>query len=77
MVHFASNHDAFLSEGRPLAGVVGDFHETPHRTRDSTDSPRLMGPSEARRCLACPPPARRNGAPHERGAGGESSLFKR
>ena len=72
MVHFASNHDAFLSEGGALAGVVGDFHETPHRARDNTDVPRLMRQSEARLCLAGPPPARRNGAPHERGAGGES-----
>ena len=72
MVHIASNRDAFLPEGGILAGVVGDFAEAPHQTRDNTDSPRLMRPSEARLHLAAPPPARRNGAPHERGAGGES-----
>ena len=72
MVHFVSNHDAFLSEGGALAGVVGDFAEAPHQTRDNTDSPRLMRQSEARLRLACPPPARRNGAPHGRAAGGES-----
>ena len=72
MVHFVSNHDTFLSEGGALAGVVGDFAEAPHQTRDNTDFPRVMRPSEARLRLAGPPPSRRNGAPHERGAGGES-----
>ncbi len=73
VVHFVSNHGAFLSEGRALAGVVGNFAEAPHQTRDNTNSSRLMRPSEARLRLAGPPPARRNGAPHERGAGGESA----
>ena len=52
--------------------MVGDFHEMPHQTRDNTDFRRLLRESEARLRLACPPPARRNGAPYGRGAGGES-----
>ena len=54
--------------------MVLDFPETPHQTRDNTDFPRPLRKSEARLRLACPPPplAWRNGAPHERGAGGES-----
>ena len=56
----------------PLAVVVGDFHETPHQTGDNTDFPRPLRKSDARLRLACPPLARRNGVPHERGAGGES-----
>ncbi len=75
MVHLMSNHNSFLSEGGALAGVVGDFPETPHRTRDNTDFQCLMRQSEARLRLAGPPPARRNGAPHERDAGGESDPF--
>ena len=70
--HDSDTHNAFLSEGGALAGVVGDFHETPHRTRDNMDFPRPMRQSETRLRLPCPPLARRNGAPHERGAGGES-----
>ena len=65
-------HNAFLSEGGVLAVVVGDFHETPHRTRNDTDLPRPLRNSDTRLCLARPPPAWRNGAPHGRGAGGES-----
>ena len=59
----------------PLAVVVWDFPETPHQTRDKTDFPRPLRKSEARLRLACPPLAWRNGAPHERGAGGESDPF--
>ncbi len=72
-----TTHNASLSEGGALAVVVGDFPETPYRTRDNTDFPPPLRTSEARRRLARPPPARRNGAPHERGAGGESdpTLF--
>ena len=72
-----ATHNASLSEGGALAVVVGDFPETPHRRRDNTDFPRLMRQREARLHLACPPLARRNGAPHERDAGGESdpTLF--
>ena len=62
----------FSQRAPPLPLVVWDFPETPHQTRDNTDSPRLMRQSEARLRLACPRLARRNGAPHERGAGGES-----
>ena len=58
--------------GRSLAVVVGDFPETLHQTRDNTDFPRPLRKSEASLRLACTPLARRNGAPHERGAGGES-----
>ena len=73
MVHTSDNQNAFLSEGGALAVVVGDVHETPHQTRDNTDFPRLMRPSEARLRLAGPPPARISGAPPERGAGGGSA----
>ena len=70
--------NAFLSEGGALAIVVWDFPETPHWTRDKTDFPRPLRKSEARLRLACPPLARRAGAPHEQGAGGESDpLFRR
>ena len=54
----------------------GTFPETPHQTRDNRNFPRPLRKSEARLRLACPPLAWRNGAPHERGAGGESDpLF--
>ena len=33
--------------------MVGDFPETPHRTRDNTDSPRRLRKSEARLRFAC------------------------
>ena len=62
----------FSQRANPLAVVVGVFPETLHQTRDNTDFPRPLRKSEARLRLACPPLARRNGAPHERGAGGES-----
>ena len=52
--------------------MVQDFHETAHRKRDNTDFSRPLRESGARLRLAGPPPARRNGAPHGRGAGGES-----
>ena len=52
--------------------MVWDFPETPHRPRDNTDFPPALRNSDARLCLARPPLARRNGAPHGRGAGGES-----
>ena len=52
--------------------MVWDFPETPHRMRNDTDFPRPVRKSEARLRFACPPPARRNGAPHERDAGGVS-----
>ena len=67
-----ATHNASLSEGGAFAVVVADFPETPHRTRDNTDFPRQMRKSEAKLRLACAPPARRNGAPHGRAAGGES-----
>ena len=72
MAHFSGTHNAFLSEGGALAFVVMEVPETPHQTRDDTDFPRRLRKGEARLRLACPPLARRNGAPHERGAGGES-----
>ena len=46
--HDFDTHNAFLSEGGALAGVVGDFHETPHQKWDNTDFSRLMRQSEAR-----------------------------
>ena len=70
--HDCDAHNAFFSEGGALAVVVEDFHETPHQTRDSRN---LRRPLQERRSEAAPrgsPLARRNGAPHERGAGGES-----
>ena len=33
--------------------MVGDFSETPHRTRDNTDFPRPLRKGEARLRLAC------------------------
>ena len=72
--HDLETHNASFSEGGVLAGVVWDFRETPHRKRDNTDFLRPLRNSEARLRLAGPSPARRNGAPHERGAGGESDL---
>ena len=68
-----ATHNASLSEGGALAGVVGDFHETPPPGRgDNTDFPPPLRTRKARLNLACPPPARRNGAPHERDHCGES-----
>ena len=72
MVHFLGNHNASLSAGGALTVVVRGIPETRHQTRDNTDFPRPLRPIEARLRLACYPPARRGGAPHERGAGGES-----
>ena len=72
MGHLSRTCNALLSEGGALAVVVWDFHETAHQTRDNTDFPRLLRQGEAMLRLACPPLARRNGAPRERGAGGES-----
>ena len=64
-----NHHNAFLSEGAPSPLWVWHFPETPHQTRDNTDFPRPLRQSEARLRLACPPLARRGGAPHERGDG--------
>ena len=44
--------------------MVESFPETLHQTRNNTDFPRPLRKSEARLCLACPPLARRNSAPH-------------
>jgi hypothetical protein len=52
MVHTLDNANASLSEGGALSVVVWDFSETPHRTRDNTDFPRLVRQSEARLRLA-------------------------
>ena len=52
--------------------MVKGFPETPHQTRKDKHFPRPLRKGEARLRLACPPPARRGGAPHERGAGGGS-----
>ena len=73
VVHAFDNHNAPLREGEALAVVVWDFPETRHWTRDNTDFPHPLRISEARLRLACPPLARRGGAPHERGAGGGSA----
>ena len=52
--------------------MVESFSETPHWTRDNTDFPRPLRPTEAGLRLARPPPVHRGGAPHGRGAGGGS-----
>ena len=72
MAHAFNHYNASLSEGVAPAVVVWDFPETPHRTRDNTDFPLPLQISEARLRLACPPLARRGGAPHETGDGGGS-----
>ena len=72
MARFFDRPNAFLSEGEVLAVVVEDFPETVHQTRNNADFARPPRKSEARLRLACPPPARRGGAPHGRGAGGGS-----
>ena len=72
MVHFSGNPNASLSEGEALAIVVGEVPEMPHQTRNGKHFRRPLRESHARLRLACPPPARRGGAPHERGAGGVS-----
>ena len=70
--HVFDNPNTSLSEGEALAAVVGDFPETPHWTRNDKHFPRPLRINEARLCLAGPPSVRRNGAPQERSAGGES-----
>ena len=55
----------------PLAIVVKDYPETPHRTRNNSHFPPPLRYSLARLRLVCPPIVRRNGASHERVAGGE------
>ena len=70
--HDFVTHNAFLAEGGVLAVVVGDFHETPHQSGENTDLPRPLRNSDARLRLARSPFARRDGAPHGRGDGGES-----
>ena len=72
MVHHFDKHDASLSEGGVCAVMVPDFPEMPHQTRNGKHFPRAQLQCEARLGLACSPPARRVGAPHERGAGGGS-----
>ena len=75
MVHFASNHNAFLSEGGAHAVVVRDFPETPNQTRDNTDFPRPLRQGEARLRLACP---WREGhrAGQQVGAGGQQTTAR-
>ena len=75
MGHFSRTHNATLSEGRALAVVVGDFPETPHQTRKDKHFPGPLRRGDARLRLACPPHARRVGAPHGRGEGGESDPW--
>ena len=70
--HELDAHNTCFSEGGVLAVVVSGIPESVHQTRDDTDFPRRLRNSEARLRLAGPPPVRRNGAPYERGAGGES-----
>ena len=66
----SATHNASLSEGGARAVVVRDFPESSHQTRDNTESPRRLRPSEARLGLACRPRVRRNGAPCEGGQRG-------
>ena len=54
MVHFANNHNAFLSEGGALAVLVGDFPEKAQRTRNDKHFPRPLRQNEARLRMACP-----------------------
>ena len=60
---------ALLSEGRALAVVVGDSHETPNQKGNIRGFPRLMQPSQAGILLArlplpgAPPRRTRGGAP--------------
>ena len=72
MVHAFDNHNASLSEGAPLAAVVESLPGNPHWTRVSMDSRPPLRQRGARLRPACPRLARRDGAPHERGAGGGS-----
>ncbi len=55
--------------------MVESFSETPPWKRDNTDFPPPLRPTEARLSIACPHLARRNGAPHGRGAGGGSDPW--
>jgi len=77
VAHFSGTHNAFLSEGEALTVVVGALPGKPYWKGVGADSPRRLRKGEARLRFACSPLARRNGAPHERGAGGESdpTLF--
>ena len=59
MAHAFDNHNASLSEGAPLAAVVGALPGKPYWKRVGTDSPRRLRESEARLRLACPRLARR------------------
>ena len=42
MAHAIDQHNASLSEGAPLAAVVGALPEKPYGTRVGTDSPRRL-----------------------------------
>ena len=59
MAHAFDNHNASLSEGAPLAAVVGALPGKAYWKRVGTDSPRRLRESEARLRLACPRLARR------------------
>ena len=76
MAHAFDNHNASLSEGAPLAAVVGALPGKPYWKRVGTDSPHPLRQSEARLRLARPRLAPRVGAPHGREEGGGSDpLF--
>ena len=75
MVHTLDNHNASLSEGGALAGVVRDFPEPPHQKWDNTDFPRLMRQSKVRLRLVRSPLARRDSALHERVLMEEATLY--
>ena len=59
MAHAFDHPNAFISEGAPLAAVVGAPPGKPYWKRVGTDSPRWLRQSEARLRVACPRLARR------------------
>ena len=67
VAHAFDHHNASLSEGTPLAAVVGALPGKPYGTRVGTDSPGRLRQSEARLRLARPRFARRVMAPHREG----------
>ena len=72
--HNPETHNASFSEGGAPSPVwFGTFAKRRTGRGATPIFPPALRNSDARLCLARPPLARRNGAPHESGAGGESA----
>ena len=69
---FSTTTTLFSQRAEPSPLSFGTFPKRRMGRGITRNFPRPMRDPEARLRLACPPLARRDGAPHERGAGGGS-----